>query len=123
MARALTVHNATAFGIIYAMKSPADKKIVFFFHSHPTKDIKMQWRAEVTFPPGATAKTPLGISVVDGEDEPVKDAVFEFAGTELQVKDGAASMTFAEFIAGKHSVPIWLHRKGKKPVPGVPTFG
>ena len=103
------VHNATAFGIIYAMKSPADKKIVFFFHSHPTKDIKMQWRAEVTFPPGATAKTALGISVVDGEDEPVKD--------------GAASMTFAEFIAGKHSVPIWLHRKGKKPVPGVPTFG
>ena len=79
------------------MKSPSDKKIVFFFHSHPTKDIKMQWRAE--------------------------DAVFEFAGKELPVKDGAASMTFAEFIAGKHSVPIWLHRKGKKPVPGVPTFG
>ena len=117
------VQNAAAFGIIYAMKSPADKKIVFFFHPHPTKDIKMRWRAEVTFPPGATAKTALSISVVDGEDEPVKDAVFEFAGKELQVKDGAASMTFAEFIAGKHSVPIWLHRKGKKPVPGVPTFG
>jgi hypothetical protein len=31
-------------------------------------------------------------------------------------------MTFAEFVAGKHSVPIWLHRKGLKPVPGVPTF-
>ena len=83
------VHNVAAFGIIYAMKSPADKKIVFFFHSHPTKDIKMQWRAEVTFPPGATANTTLGISVVDGEDEPVKDAVFEFAGKELPVKDGA----------------------------------
>lgn len=83
----------------------------------------MRWRAEVTFPPGATANTTLGISVVDGEGEPVNDAVFEFAGQELPVKDGESSMTFAEFIAGKHSVPIWLHRKGMKPVPGVPTFG
>jgi len=52
----------------------------------------------------------------------VESAVFEFAGQHLAVKDGEASMTFAEFIAGKHSVPIWLHRAGMKPVPGLPTF-
>ncbi len=104
------------------MKSPEDKKITFSFHSHPTKDMRMRWRAEVVFPPGSTAETPLEISIVDGEEEPVDDATFVFAGQELPVKDGKASMTFAQFIAGKHSVPLWLHRKGKEPVPGVATF-
>ena len=79
------------------------------------KDILAQERPSVSFEVFPPRK--------DAPFEPVKDAVFEFAGKELPVKDGAASMTFAEFIAGKHSVPIWLHRKGKKPVPGVPTFG
>ena len=105
------------------MKSPADKRIVFSFHSHPTKDMKARWRAEVVFPPGSTAETPLEISVVDGEEAPVDSGTFEFAGRKLAVVDGSASMTFAEFVAGKHSVPIWLHRKGMRPVPGVPTFG
>ena len=41
----------------------------------------------------------------------------------MPVVDGAAQMTFGEFVAGKHSVPIWLHRRGMRPVPGVPTFG
>ena len=53
----------------------------------------------------------------------VASGVFEFAGQKLKVKDGEASMTFAQFVAGKHSVPIWLHREGMKPIPGVPTFG
>ena len=105
------------------MKSPPDKKIVFSFHSHPTKDIKARWRAEVVFPPGSTAETKLEISIVDGEEVPVAAGTFEFAGKSLRVTDGSASMTFAEFVAGKHSVPIWLHRRGMRPVPGVATFG
>ncbi len=105
------------------MKSPPDKKITFFFHSHPEKDMKARWRAEIVFPPGSTAETALEISVVDGEGTPVADGTFEFAGRRLRVVDGSASMTFAQFIAGKHSVPIWLHRAGMRPVPGVPTFG
>ena len=104
------------------MKTPEDKTIAFSFHSHPTKDMKTRWQAKITFPPGSTAETVLPISVVDGEGMPVESAVFEFAGQHLKVKDGEASMTFAEFIAGKHSVPIWLHRAGMKPVPGLPTF-
>ena len=74
------------------------------------------------FPPGAVAETPLDITIVDDEGNRIKSAVFEFAGKELPVVDGAAAMTFAEFVAGKHSVPIWLHRKGLRPVPGVLTF-
>lgn len=105
------------------MKSPLDRKIVFTFHSHPTKDLSQRWQAMVAFPPGSTAETPLEITVVDDDGRKIKSAVFEFAGKELPVVDGAATMTFAEFVAGKHSVPIWLHRKGRRPVPGVPTFG
>ncbi|MBR1920794.1 MAG: hypothetical protein IJ829_02180 [Kiritimatiellae bacterium] len=104
------------------MRTPADKKIVFVFHSHPTKDLKTRWQAAVEFPPGATAETTLPISIVDGEGAKVDSALFVFAGRELPVKDGAAKMTFAEFVAGKHSVPVWLHRKGMPPVPGVLTF-
>ena len=105
------------------MKTPPDKRIAFKFHSHPTKDLSMRWQATVAFPPGATADTPLEITVLDDDGNRIKSAVFVFAGKELPVVDGSASMTFAEFIAGKHSVPIWLHRKGLRPVPGVPTFG
>ena len=104
------------------MKTPGDKTIAFSFHSHPTKDMKMRWQAKLTFPPGSTAETVLPITVVDGDGNPVESAVFEFAGQKLEVRDGEASMTYADFVAGKHSVPIWLHRPGMKPVPGVPIF-
>ena len=105
------------------MKTPEGKTISFMFHSHPTKDMKMRWIARITFPPGSTAETVLPITIVDGEEHPVASGVFEFAGQKLKVRDGEASMTFAQFVAGKHSVPIWLHREGMKPIPGVPTFG
>ena len=82
--------------VVYEVeKQIEDKKIAFVFHSHPTKDLKMRWQAVVAFPPGATAETPLAISVVDGEGEKVASAIFEFAGCELPVVDGAATMTFA----------------------------
>ena len=77
----------------------------------------------MVFPPGSTADTVLEISIVDGEEVPVAAGTFEFAGKSLRVTDGSASMTFAEFVAGKHSVPICLHRRGMRPVPGVATFG
>ena len=52
-----------------------------------------------------------------------EDAVLEIFGQRLKVTAGAASTTYAEFIAGVHSMPVWMHRKGKKPVPGGLTFG
>jgi hypothetical protein len=104
------------------MKTPDDKTIAFTFHSHPTKNRDDWWVAKVTFPPGSTAETVLPISITDEDGNPIKSATFEFAGKSLKVENGASSLTFAEFIAGKHSVPIWLHRAGMEPVPGFPTF-
>lgn len=105
------------------MKTPADKRIVFTFASHPMRDARQRWRAELEFPPGSTSETMLPIRMVDGEETPVAEGTFEFAGLLLPVRNGAASLTFAEFVAGKHSVPLWLHRPGLEPVPGGATFG
>ena len=104
------------------MKTPDDKTIAFTFHSHPTKDMNARWIAKITFPPGSTAETVLPIAVTNVDGTPIESATFVFAGKSLPVKGGETSMTFAEFVAGKHSVPIWLHRDGMKPVPGIPTF-
>ena len=104
------------------MKAPEDKTIVFTFGSHPMKDFALRWTARVTFPSGATAGTVLPISLVDGEERPVRAGTFAFAGQRLPVRDGAASISYSDFIAGKHEVDLWLYRPGCPPVPGGLTF-
>ena len=105
------------------MKTPSDKKIAFYFVSQEVSPVEDRWSARVHFPPGAGAETVLPIEVMDGNEEPVADAVLEIFGQRLNVSAGAASTTYADFIAGVHSMPVWMHRKGKKPVPGGLTFG
>jgi len=104
------------------MKTPADKQIAFTFMSHPTKDLKMRWRAVLTFPPGAGPETLLPLEFFDGEETPIDNAVFEFAGQRLKVAGGKSAIVYADFIAGIHSVPLWLHRPGTFSVPGGMTF-
>ena len=82
----------------------------------------MWWSARLVFPAGSDETTELPITVLDGERRPVASAVFEFAGQRLVVRDGAASIRYADFIRGKSSVPLWLYRKGLPPVPGGLTF-
>lgn len=103
------------------MKTP-DRQIVFAFASHPTKDPKLRWQTFLTFPPGAGPETILPMTFADGEGTPVAEGSFEFAGRRIPVADGRGSMTYAEFVAGKHAVPIWLHRPGMEPIPGGLTF-
>lgn len=104
------------------MKSPADKTVVFRFGSHPTPDPRHRWNAALFFPPQSTAETVLGIEITDGENNAVESAVFEFAGKHLPVAGGKAAISYSDFIKGKHSVPLWLHRDGIEPVPGGLTF-
>lgn len=105
------------------MKTPSDKTVTFLFVSHPEKNPQDRWTARITFPPGSVADTELSIVVADGENRPEKSAVLELFGREIPVEDGCASITYAQFVEGIHSVPIWLHREGRKPVPGGLTFG
>jgi len=104
------------------MKTPDDKTIAFTFMSHPEKRPELCWTAKITFPPGSGPDTVLPISVVDGNEEPIESATLELAGSRIPVKDGQASLVYADFVKGKHSVPIWLYRTGLQPVPGRLTF-
>jgi len=104
------------------MKSPIDREIVFSFGSHPTKDLTWRWAARLVFPPGATAETVLKIHLVDGYAAPIAEGVFEFAGSRLPVRNGLAEITYADFVRGKHEVPLWMHRPGIEPIPGGLTF-
>ena len=104
------------------MKAPDDKTIAFTFMSHPEKLPEHRWTARLTFPPGSGPDAALPIEVVDGNEEPIESAVLELAGNRIPVKGGKASLKYADFVKGKHSVPLWLYRKGLQPVPGGLTF-
>lgn len=95
---------------------------MFRFASHPAKDPRMWWSANLEFPAGSDETTMLLITALDGEQKPIKSAIFEFAGQHIKVKDGKGSISYADFIKGKSSVPLWMHRKGLPPVPGGLTF-
>lgn len=104
------------------MKTPEDKEIILTLRSIPINPVSARWVARVTFPAGASVQTRLPIEVMDGEDVPVAAGCLEFAGRQLKVKDGRASLAYADFVAGKHARGVWLHRDGSEPVPGGLTF-
>ncbi len=104
------------------MKVPPGKTIVLTFASLQLKDKELCWAANVTFPGGAGDGAILPVAVEDGLGRPVESGVFEFAGHALRIKDGASSIPYADFIAGKHDPGIWLKRPGMEPVPGALTF-
>lgn len=105
------------------MNTPPDKTVAFLFVSHPVKVVEERWNAKIVFPPSSSSATELNVEVTDGLGRPEKSAVLELLGQKMQVEDGRASLTYAQFVEGIHSVPIWLHRKGREPVPGGLTFG
>ena len=104
------------------MKTPQDKKIMLTFYSHPMKNLKMRWKALLTFEPGSTDASAAELSVVDGEGTPVANGVFQLAGQRIVVRDGLGRLACGDFAKGKHEPAIWLHRKGVEPVPGALTF-
>ena len=104
------------------MKTPTDKTITFTLYSHPTKDLKMRWKALVVFAPGSTDESFAEITINDGEGTPVAEGTFEFAGVKTPIKDGAGKLRCGDFVKGKHEPAIWLYRKGMLPIPGALTF-
>ena len=65
------------------MKTPPDKNVAFYFVSQEVDPMEDRWSARVHFPPGAVAETTLPIDVMDGNEEPVEDAVLEIFGQRL----------------------------------------
>lgn len=104
------------------MRVPPGKTIVFTIVSHPVKEAELRWAANVTFAAGSGPDAVLPVAVEDGLGHPVESGVFEFAGQALKVRDGRASLAYADFVRGKHEPAIWLKRPGREPVPGSLTF-
>lgn len=104
------------------MKTPRDKAIAFTYISHPAKSPKLRWQATLAFPAGADETTVLEMTIADGEGQPVKAGFLELAGQNVRIKDGQGTISYADFIKGKHEPGIWLHRKGMMPIPGSLTF-
>lgn len=104
------------------MKSPLDKHIAIVFHSLQTKRKEMWWRAVLHFPPGSDENTNLEITMEDGNGKSVDYAVFAFAGKRLVVKNGKTSISYADFIRGKHEKALWVYRRAMPPIPGALTF-
>ncbi|MCR5413238.1 MAG: hypothetical protein K6F50_00735 [Kiritimatiellae bacterium] len=105
------------------MKVPEGKTIILTIVSHQMKDERLRWAVNITFKGGLEGSDAiLPITVEDGLGQPIPAAVFEFAGKDLRVRDGKSSMTYGDFIKGKHKPGIWLKRRGEEPVPGSLTF-
>ena len=105
------------------MNTPEGKTVTFTFMSQPTSDPKCCWVARLTFPGGSDERSILPLEIVQGDGSPVMEAVFEFAGRRLAVRDGKARISFADFVKGKHDSALWLHRKDvPNPMPGGLTF-
>ena len=104
------------------MRTPVDKRITLTLYSHPTKDLKLRWKAWLVFEPGSTDESPARLSVVDGEGAPVASGAVEFAGVLTKIRDGEGRLKCGDCVKGKHETAIWLHREGRVPVPGALTF-
>ena len=104
------------------MRTPADKRIVFSYYSHPMKDLRERWKAHLVFEAGSTDASEIMIDIVDGLGEPIREGVFAVAGGQFAVCDGVARLTCADFVRGKKDGAIWLYRKGMPPIPGALTF-
>jgi hypothetical protein len=105
------------------MKTPEGKTITFTFMSQPTVDPVGCWVAKLTFPGGSDLRSVFPIEITQGDGKPVPEAVFEFAGRRLAVRDGHARISYVDFVKGKHESGLFLHRKDvPEPIPGGLTF-
>lgn len=104
------------------MKTPADKNVKFTFVSILRNDSRLSWRAVLSFPPGATADTTLLFDVQNQDGKRVESGVLEIFGLKLAVEKGSASLSYSQFIFGKHETLISLDRPNIPKVPGELTF-
>ena len=104
------------------MKTPADKHVKFSFVSILRNDLRLSWKAVLSFPPASTAESILDFEVTNLDGTAVEKGVLEMLGLKLIVEAGRASIKYSEFIEGKHQTIISLSRPSLPKVPGELTF-
>lgn len=105
------------------MKSPENKTLPFVFWSVPGTRAPDVWTVRVTIPPGSTAETPLILSAMGENAEPIAKGSFEFMGARVKITNGKGQLSFGDFVKGIHETGVWMTRPGHPPVPGALTFG
>lgn len=104
------------------MKIPEGKTITLTFLSTNRKEKERRWAVNVVLSGGASSGGIFKVKAEDAEGNKIPEAVFEFAGTLVDIKDGVGGISYDDFIKGKHEKGVWLKRPGVEPVPGLLTF-
>lgn len=104
------------------MKIPEDKTITLTFLSTNRKEKEKRWAVNVVLSGGASSGDVFKVKAEDAGGNKIPEAVFEFAGTFVDIKDGVGGISYDDFIKGKHEKGVWLKRPGMEPVPGLLTF-
>ena len=99
-----------------------DRDVTMTFVSVPCKTKADGWQVKVTFPANAGAADDLQLACYDGAERPMAAGTFDFAGRRTVFANGAATMRYADFIAGIHETSVWFARPGAEPIPGYLTF-
>ncbi|MBO7308635.1 MAG: hypothetical protein J6V38_03285 [Kiritimatiellae bacterium] len=104
------------------MKIPEGKTITLTFLSTNRKEKEKRWAVNVVLSGGASSGDVFKVKAEDAGGNKIPEAVFEFAGTLIDIKDGIGGISYDDFIKGKHEKGVWLKRPGVEPVPGLLTF-
>ena len=104
------------------MKIPEGKTITLTFLSTNRKEKEKRWAVNVVLSGGASSGDVFKVKAEDAGGNKIPEAVFEFAGTLIDIKDGVGGISYDDFIKVKHEKGLWLKRPGVEPVPGLLTF-
>ncbi len=99
-----------------------DRDVTLTFVSVATREKADGWWIKLTIPANAGPETDLVLECLDGEEKPLAEGAFHFAGGVLKFKDGHAHMPYKMFISGIHETALWFTRPGGQPIPGGLTF-
>jgi hypothetical protein len=104
------------------MKIPEGKTMTLTFLSTNRKEKEKRWAVNVVLSGGASSGDVFKVKAEDAGGNKIPEAVFEFARTLIDIKDGIGGISYDDFIKGKHEKGVWLKRPGVEPVPGLLTF-
>ena len=80
------------------MKIPEGKTITLTFLSTNRTKAEKRWAVNVILAGGATSGDTFKIKAEDAEGNRIPEAIFEFAGTLVDIKDGVGGISYDDFL-------------------------
>ena len=95
-----------------------DRDVTLTFVSVATRVKADGWWIKLTIPAHAGPNDDLILECLDGEEKPLDEGTFHFAGGVWKFKGGRARISYARFLAGIHERELWFRRPGGQLIPG-----